>query len=101
MTVSSQPVFLRPRRFGDARGWFMETYSEASALAAGIDAKFVQDNQSFSAFGVRLRLASTLREAGELTAAIQVLRDAAKSRPEKSRIHFSLAEVLDEAGFEA
>lgn len=51
--------------------------------------------------GVRLRLASTLREAGELTAAIQVLRDAAKSRPEKSRIHFSLAEVLDEAGFEA
>ncbi|WAC59882.1 dTDP-4-dehydrorhamnose 3,5-epimerase [Brevundimonas sp. SL130] len=43
-------TLLRPRRFGDARGWFMETYSEASALAAGIDARFVQDNQSFSAF---------------------------------------------------
>lgn len=46
---------LRPRRFGDARGWFMETYSEASALAAGIDAKFVQDNQSFSAFEGTIR----------------------------------------------
>ncbi len=27
----------------------METYSEASALVAGIDVRFVQDNQSFSA----------------------------------------------------
>ncbi len=49
MPVSSQPILLRPRQFGDARGWFMETYSEASALAAGIDVRFVQDNQSFSA----------------------------------------------------
>lgn len=40
---------MRSRRFGDARGWFMETYSEASALAIGIDVRFVQDNQSFSA----------------------------------------------------
>ena len=49
MAISSQPILLRPRRFGDARGWFMETYSEAAALAAGIDVRFVQDNQSFSA----------------------------------------------------
>lgn len=49
MAVSSQPTLLRPRRFGDPRGWFMETYSEAAALAAGIDVRFVQDNQSFSA----------------------------------------------------
>ena len=44
-----KPVSMRPRRFGDARGWFMETYSEAAAAAAGIDVRFVQDNQSFSA----------------------------------------------------
>ncbi|WP_184279884.1 dTDP-4-dehydrorhamnose 3,5-epimerase [Brevundimonas vesicularis] len=42
-------IFLQPRRFGDERGWFMETYSERSAVAAGIDSRFVQDNQSFSA----------------------------------------------------
>ncbi|MBU2233088.1 MAG: dTDP-4-dehydrorhamnose 3,5-epimerase [Alphaproteobacteria bacterium] len=44
-----QVKLLQPRRFGDDRGWFMETYSEASALEAGIDVRFVQDNQSFSA----------------------------------------------------
>ena len=49
MTSSSIPALIRPRRFGDARGWFMETYSETSALAAGVDVPFVQDNQSFSA----------------------------------------------------
>lgn len=33
----------------------METYSEAAAQAAGIDARFVQDNQSFSAFEGTIR----------------------------------------------
>ncbi|MFN3878629.1 MAG: dTDP-4-dehydrorhamnose 3,5-epimerase [Brevundimonas sp.] len=47
--LSISPVVLQPRRFGDSRGWFMETYSEVAALAAGIDVRFVQDNQSFSA----------------------------------------------------
>lgn len=42
-------VLLRPRRFADARGYFVETYNEKTFRAAGIDAKFVQDNQSFSA----------------------------------------------------
>lgn len=42
------PVLIRPRRFHDARGWFMETYSKASAEAAGLAVNFVQDNHSFS-----------------------------------------------------
>jgi dTDP-4-dehydrorhamnose 3,5-epimerase len=42
-------VLLRPRRFSDARGYFVETYNENSFAAAGITAKFVQDNQSYSA----------------------------------------------------
>lgn len=46
---------LKPRRFGDGRGWFMETYSEASATLAGIQDRFVQDNQSFSAFEGTIR----------------------------------------------
>ncbi|RZJ47470.1 MAG: dTDP-4-dehydrorhamnose 3,5-epimerase [Brevundimonas sp.] len=45
----SPVVLITPKRFGDARGWFSETYSEARATEAGIDVRFVQDNQSFSA----------------------------------------------------
>lgn len=42
-------VLLQPRRFGDDRGWFSETYVEARWRAAGVTDRFVQDNQSFSA----------------------------------------------------
>ena len=38
--------------FGDARGGFMETYREENFVAGGIDASFVQDNQSSSVQGV-------------------------------------------------
>ncbi|UQV17455.1 dTDP-4-dehydrorhamnose 3,5-epimerase [Brevundimonas albigilva] len=41
-------ILLRPQRHGDARGWFMETWSEAWAATCGITARFVQDNHSFS-----------------------------------------------------
>lgn len=40
---------ITPRRFGDDRGWFSETYNAAALKEAGIDIGFVQDNQSFSA----------------------------------------------------
>ncbi|WP_420137672.1 dTDP-4-dehydrorhamnose 3,5-epimerase [Sphingomonas sp.] len=43
------PVRLvRPRRFGDARGWFSETYNKARYAELGIDCAFVQDNHSMS-----------------------------------------------------
>ena len=42
-------MLLRPRVFQDARGSFTETYNEKTFAAAGIAARFVQDNQSFSA----------------------------------------------------
>jgi len=35
--------------FGDNRGWFMETFNEAKFQEMGIDARFVQDNLSYSA----------------------------------------------------
>lgn len=38
--------------FGDARGYFMETYKAADFAAAGITDAFVQDNQSCSHRGV-------------------------------------------------
>jgi len=40
---------LRPKRYGDERGWFMETYRRDLLAAAGVRDDFVQDNQSYSA----------------------------------------------------
>lgn len=38
-----------PARFGDARGFFSETYNAARLASSGIDLTFVQDNHSLSA----------------------------------------------------
>ncbi len=43
---------IEPKVFGDDRGYFMETYNENDMKAAGLDYKFVQDNQSASKKGV-------------------------------------------------
>jgi len=43
---------IEPTIFGDDRGYFMETYHEKEFEDAGIDVKFVQDNQSRSRKGV-------------------------------------------------
>ncbi|MDQ0232759.1 dTDP-4-dehydrorhamnose 3,5-epimerase [Metabacillus malikii] len=48
-------IIIEPNVFGDHRGWFMETYNESNFLDAGINVKFVQDNQSFSAVKGTLR----------------------------------------------
>ena len=41
-------VILTPRRFGDERGFFAETWNRARMAEAGIDVDFVQDNHSLS-----------------------------------------------------
>lgn len=43
---------IEPAVFGDARGYFMETYNYNDFKEAGIDCEFVQDNQSASKKGV-------------------------------------------------
>ena len=45
-------LVIEPAVFGDARGYFMETYNERDYQNAGITCKFVQDNQSASKRGV-------------------------------------------------
>ncbi|HIC81592.1 MAG TPA: dTDP-4-dehydrorhamnose 3,5-epimerase [Kiloniellaceae bacterium] len=40
---------IKAVKHGDHRGFFSETYSKRDLAAAGIDADFVQDNQSLSA----------------------------------------------------
>ncbi|TPN83174.1 dTDP-4-dehydrorhamnose 3,5-epimerase [Mesorhizobium sp. CU2] len=44
-----------PKRHGDARGYFSETWNAERFAAAGIDLNFVQDNHSYSAAGGVLR----------------------------------------------
>lgn len=39
---------ITPRRFGDARGYFSETYNKRTLKENGFEQTFVQDNQSLS-----------------------------------------------------
>src|ERR1700710_2567897 len=43
------PLLIAPKKFGDARGFFSETYNAQALAQAGIDLTFVQDNHSLSA----------------------------------------------------
>ncbi len=45
-------VILEPRAFGDARGFFYESYRKDRLAALGLNIDFVQDNHSRSARGV-------------------------------------------------
>lgn len=42
-------LLIEPKRHGDARGFFSETYNRAALAEAGFDKDFVQDNHSKSA----------------------------------------------------
>lgn len=44
----SDVKILTPKRFGDARGFFSETYNKAALAEHGLDLDFVQDNHSMS-----------------------------------------------------
>ena len=45
-------VIIKPKVFEDARGYFFESYNEAVFKQHGIEANFIQDNQSLSNSGV-------------------------------------------------
>ena len=45
-------MVIEPRVFRDDRGYFLETWSEVAAVAAGLPTVFQQDNLSFSVPGV-------------------------------------------------
>jgi dTDP-4-dehydrorhamnose 3,5-epimerase len=44
-------LIIEPKAFGDARGWFLESFQRDRYRAAGIEAEFVQDNCSHSCRG--------------------------------------------------
>lgn len=43
---------IQPRKFGDPRGFFMETYKKSDFVSEGINEEFCQDNHSSSSKGV-------------------------------------------------
>ena len=45
-------LILEPKVFGDARGFFMETWNRSRYAEAGLPGEFVQDNVSYSRHGV-------------------------------------------------
>ena len=51
-TAIPDVVVVEPDVFGDARGFFLETWHEAKFREGGIDAEFVQDNHSRSRQGI-------------------------------------------------
>jgi len=48
-TTLPEVLIVTPRRFGDARGWFSETWNADRMEEGGLDLPWVQDNHSFSA----------------------------------------------------
>ncbi|MBS0499475.1 MAG: dTDP-4-dehydrorhamnose 3,5-epimerase [Burkholderiaceae bacterium] len=66
-------LILEPQVFGDARGFFTESYNRRRfAAATGLDIDFVQDNHSRSARGVLRGLHYQLRQPqGKLVRVVQ------------------------------
>ncbi len=54
--MTESPVkLIRPKRHGDERGWFTETYNRDTFAGLGIECTFVQDNHSLSVPAFTLR----------------------------------------------
>jgi len=51
-TTLKDVLLITPRVFGDARGFFMETWNQQTFQDNGLDLNFVQDNHSRSARGI-------------------------------------------------
>lgn len=105
MHITDTPIpglkIIQPAVFGDARGYFMETYSEAAFLEAGLPTNFVQDNQSLSGKNILrgLHFQSPPHAQGKLVrvitgAVLDVVVDIRKSSAHYGQ-HFSI--VLSEA----
>lgn len=65
-------LLIEPKVFGDARGFFLESWNEREFERAGIKARFVQDNHSRSEKGVLRGLHYQVRQPqGKLIRVIQ------------------------------
>lgn len=88
-TALPEVLILEPKVFGDARGFFMESFNaDTFREATGLDVAFVQDNHSRSSRGVLRGLHYQLQQAqGKLVrvvrgAVFDVAVDMRKSSPD-------------------
>jgi dTDP-4-dehydrorhamnose 3,5-epimerase len=85
-------LLLRPKVFGDARGFFFESYNRKAFAEIGIEAEFVQDNHSRSARGVLRGLHYQIRQPqGKLVRVVvgevfDVAVDLRRSSPHFGRV---------------
>jgi len=81
--VVSTPIagvlLIKPKIWGDARGYFVETWQQERYTAAGINLPFVQDNHSMSTYGILRGL------------------HFQKTRPQGKLVYVSLGKVFDVA----
>jgi len=75
-TALAEVKILVPARFGDARGYFSETYNKATLAKFGIDVDFIQDNHSLSRPVGTLRGLHFQRKPYAQTKLVRVLRGA-------------------------
>lgn len=86
-------VIVEPKVFGDARGFFMETWNQQRYRDAGLDLNFVQDNLSYSRRGILRGLHfQNPKGQGKLVYALQgevfdVAVDIRKNSPTFGRWH--------------
>ena len=73
-------LIFEPAVFKDDRGYFFESYNEEIFRRQGIDIRFVQDNQSFSHYGVIRGLHYQLEPYAQAKL-IRVLQGREKSKP--------------------
>jgi len=63
-TACPEVLVIEPKVFGDARGWFFESFNrQAFQEATGLDLEFVQDNHSRSARNVLRGLHYQIKQA--------------------------------------
>ena len=72
-------LLIKPKVWGDSRGYFIETWQKERYAEAGIDLPFVQDNHSRSSYGVLRGL------------------HYQKNRPQGKLVSVSLGKVFDVA----
>ena len=71
-TTLNDVVILEPKVFGDERGFFFETYNQATFKSLGLPTSFMQDNHSGSRKGVLRGLHYQLKQPqGKLVRALR------------------------------
>jgi dTDP-4-dehydrorhamnose 3,5-epimerase len=91
-TQHPEVLLLRPKVFGDARGFFLESYNRKTFAEIGVGAEFVQDNHSRSAKGVLRGLHYQVRQPqGKLVRVVagevfDVAVDLRRSSPHFGRV---------------